>query len=127
MKHCGRIGRGVQTIDACGRRTREGWSFLARRGYLAKQRRWDARLVLSEATLATEVTQQGVTAVHPDYRGRGIARALKLRTLEYARQHVYREIRTQMDETNAPMLHVNQAIGFVKHDGFVVFERRVSG
>jgi GNAT superfamily N-acetyltransferase len=102
--------------------------FLVRRGYVAKQRRWDARLILSEATLASEVTQQGFPAVYPDYRGRGgIARALKLRTLEYARQHGYCEIRTQMDETNAPMLHVKQALGFVKHDGFVVFERQVSG
>jgi GNAT superfamily N-acetyltransferase len=71
------------------------------------------------------VLEQGFTAVHPDYRGRGIAVALKLSTVRYALKHGYREIHTQNDVTNAPMLRINDALGFQKRAPVMVYERKL--
>jgi mycothiol synthase len=68
---------------------------------------------------------QGFTATHPDFRGRGLAQALKLRTIEYAREHGYQEIVTTNDSTNEPMLHINDSIGFRRGPAIVIFERRL--
>ena len=67
---------------------------------------------------------QAFTGTHPDFRGLGIAQALKLRTIDYARQHGYTEIRTSNDSTNAPMVHINTSIGFHRGPGIAVLERR---
>ncbi len=69
---------------------------------------------------------QGFTTVHPSYRGRGIARALKLCTVRYAVVNGYREVGTANDVTNAPMLHINRALGFREVAQDVVFERRLA-
>jgi GNAT superfamily N-acetyltransferase len=71
-----------------------------------------------------DVLHQELTGTHPAYRGRGIAQALKLRTIQFAREHGYREIRTSNDSTNAPMLHINDAIGFQRQSPMIIFERR---
>jgi mycothiol synthase len=70
------------------------------------------------------VLHQELTGTHPAFRGRGIAKALKLRTIAYARQHGYRQIRTGNDTTNEPMVHINDAIGFKRGMPTVIFERR---
>ncbi len=67
----------------------------------------------------------GFTGVHPDYRGRGIAGALKLRTVEYAQAHGFNEIRTENDTTNTAMLHINEAFGFQLEAPWIVLEKRV--
>ena len=72
-----------------------------------------------------EVLHQDLTATHRDYRGRGIAQALKLRTLQYARARGYREIHTSNESTNAPMIHINDAIGFRREHPRIIFERRL--
>jgi GNAT superfamily N-acetyltransferase len=72
-----------------------------------------------------DVLRQSLTGVHPDFRGRGIAHALKLRTLEFARAHGYREIRTSNDSSNGPMLHINDAVGFQRESPIIIFERRL--
>jgi GNAT superfamily N-acetyltransferase len=69
---------------------------------------------------------QAFTGTHPEFRGRGIAQALKLRTIEYAQAHGYREIHTTNDSTNDPMLHINAAIGFRRGPAILVFERRLA-
>lgn len=66
----------------------------------------------------------GFTGVDPAYRGRGIALALKLRTIQYAREHGYREVRTQNDTTNTRMLEINRALGFVTEPAWLIFEHR---
>jgi mycothiol synthase len=68
---------------------------------------------------------QGLTGVHPSYRGRGIAMALKLQTVKYARAHGKREIRTWNDTRNRPMLRINEAMGFAKQPVWIEFEKRV--
>jgi GNAT superfamily N-acetyltransferase len=52
------------------------------------------------------------TGVHPDWRGRGIATALKLRMIEEARRRGLTEIATENHEDNAAMLAVNRKLGF---------------
>lgn len=69
-----------------------------------------------------DVLGQGFTAVHPDYRGRGIAMAMKLRGLRYARDHGHREIRTHNNTRNGPMLRINEALGFVKQPVWIEFQ-----
>jgi mycothiol synthase len=65
----------------------------------------------------------GFTGVHPEYRGQGIASALKLRTVEYGRAHGLGDIRTENDTTNAAMLHINEALGFQLEPPWIVFEK----
>lgn len=52
------------------------------------------------------------TAVARAYRGRGIARALKLRTVEWAQQNRVRYIITGNDPANKPMLAINIDLGY---------------
>jgi GNAT superfamily N-acetyltransferase len=54
----------------------------------------------------------GYTGVVPGYRGRGIARALKLKTIEWAREHGIHSIITGNDPNNEPMLAINQELGY---------------
>jgi ribosomal protein S18 acetylase RimI-like enzyme len=72
-----------------------------------------------------DVLRQSGTGVHPEFRGRGIAQALKLRTLEFARSGGYRQIRTSNDSSNEPMLHINDAIGFRRESPIIILERRL--
>jgi GNAT superfamily N-acetyltransferase len=83
-----------------------------------------SRLVRDRDRPAT--LDQSFTGTHPDFRGRGIAQALKLRGIDYARQHGYKEIRTSNDSTNDPMLHINRTIGFRPGPTIIVFERRLA-
>jgi L-amino acid N-acyltransferase YncA len=70
-----------------------------------------------------EVLSQELTGLLREYRGKGIAMALKLQTVKYARAHGYRQIRTGNDMRNRPMLRINEAMGFVKQPAWIAFER----
>jgi len=72
------------------------------------------------------VIQQQLTAVLRDERGKGIAMALKLRTVEYAGSHGFREIRTWNDSLNRPMLAINEALGFAKEPVWITFGKDLS-
>lgn len=71
-----------------------------------------------------DVLSQELTGVLREYRGRGIAMALKLQTVRYAREHGYREIRTGNDARNRPMLRINEAMEFVKQPAWITFEKK---
>lgn len=73
-----------------------------------------------------DVLTQTLTGVVPDRRGRGIALALKLRTVRYARAHGYREIRTGNDSRNAPILRINDALGFERLSAWIIFEKQLA-
>lgn len=52
------------------------------------------------------------TGVHPDYRGRKVALALKLLSVRTARRYGATYMRTNNDSKNEPMLAVNQKMGY---------------
>ena len=62
---------------------------------------------------ASDVLDIGITAVLPEYRRRGIGRALKLRLHAYARAEGYREIHTSNARENVPMVRLNESLGYV--------------
>jgi GNAT superfamily N-acetyltransferase len=65
------------------------------------------------------------TGCHPDFRGRGIARAVKLQSLAQAVELGTDEVRTDNDSENAPMLHINETLGYELMPGYVSFEKRL--
>jgi RimJ/RimL family protein N-acetyltransferase len=67
----------------------------------------------------------GYTCTHPDFRGRGIARAIKLQSLAQAAELGIPVVRTDNDSENAPMLHINERLGYVRRPGFVEHHKRV--
>lgn len=60
----------------------------------------------------------GYTGVDRNYRGRGIALALKVLAAEVAQQAGAPYMRTNNESTNAPMLAVNRKLGYQDSPGF---------
>ncbi|MBX7134073.1 MAG: GNAT family N-acetyltransferase [Fimbriimonadaceae bacterium] len=65
------------------------------------------------------------TGVIPEFRGRGIALALKVRTLEHAKEIGARTMRTYNDSLNAPMLAVNRKLGYQPQVGWTICTKEV--
>jgi GNAT superfamily N-acetyltransferase len=61
---------------------------------------------------SSTVAMHDMTAVRPAFRGRGIARALKLATILWAVDHGLEALETGNDEANAPMRAVNARLGY---------------
>jgi GNAT superfamily N-acetyltransferase len=75
------------------------------------------------------VLYTGFTGVARDHRQRGIATALKVRSIRAAQQTIGAvkgglRIKTNNEESN-PMLSINRALGFVEVSVRLIFERRV--
>ncbi len=60
-------------------------------------------------------------------RGRGVARALKLETLMQAIALGITNVRTGNDSENAPILHLNEELGYTGIPGYIHFMRDVGG
>lgn len=69
---------------------------------------------------------QAMTGVLRRYRGRGIAVALKLRVVRYALENGYDRIKTWNDSDNAPMLAVNNMLGFKREVGWITLEKNLA-
>ena len=59
-----------------------------------------------------EALMVGFTGTRSAYRGRGLATELKRRSLEYARRHGIRYLKTLNDSLNDPIWKINQKMGF---------------
>jgi GNAT superfamily N-acetyltransferase len=67
-----------------------------------------------------------ITGVHREYRRKGIALALKVSCMAWAKEAGYEQVRTANDATNRPMLSINERLGFLKFPlwmGFVKWFR----
>jgi mycothiol synthase len=66
---------------------------------------------------------QGITGVRREARGKGIAMALKLRTVGYAIDKGIEHIKTWNDVNNRPMLAINEAMGLEKQPAWISYEK----
>ncbi|MFN4218250.1 MAG: GNAT family N-acetyltransferase [Candidatus Bipolaricaulia bacterium] len=69
---------------------------------------------------------QGLTGVRREYRGKGVAMALKLKTIEYAHAHGYEIIKTWNDSANVGMLAINEKLGFMRQPAWITFVKEFS-
>ena len=58
-----------------------------------------------------------LTGVARTHRRRRIAQALKLLTIQYAKELGADYLNTQNDSVNEPMLAINRKLGFVRQEG----------
>jgi GNAT superfamily N-acetyltransferase len=72
-----------------------------------------------------EDLETGFTCVLREYRGKGIAMALKLLAIGYARQRGVPFIRTENDSTNRPMLRINEALGFARQPAWILLAKQL--
>ena len=63
----------------------------------------------------------GLTGVTRSHRKRGIAMALKVRSVEFALQKGFSEIRTWNETNNQAMLGINNRLGFVRQPAHIEF------
>jgi GNAT superfamily N-acetyltransferase len=79
-----------------------------------------------ERIKTTGAMYTGHTSVTREYRGRGLALALKLLSIEAARRYGAPYMRTNNDAVNAPMLAVNRKLGYVPSPGVYRLEKKLS-
>jgi len=87
--------------------------FLPEAFFLARQ--GDRYIAVSNLELRPAqpgVLHQVLTGTLREFRGRGIATELKLRTVEYGQAHGFRSIQTSNDSLNHPMWAINEKLGF---------------
>ena len=65
------------------------------------------------------------TGVHPDWQGRGIAMALKLKAITEAKRRGITTMPTENHEDNAPMLAINRKLGFVFDTPEIAYIKRL--
>ncbi len=68
----------------------------------------------------------GYTCTAAAYRGRGIARAVKLQSLAQAVELGVPAVCTDNDSENGPMLRINETLGYRRRPGFVEHHKRVT-
>lgn len=69
----------------------------------------------------------GMTGVLREHRGKGLAKALKLRGMRYVQAHGEGEVRTFNDPPNWPMLQMNLSLGFQRQPSRLRFAKRLDG
>ncbi len=74
---------------------------------------------------ATNSLYNMMTGVEPAYRGRGIALALKLLVIRYAKNSGAVYLRTNNDSENTPMLTVNRKLGYQPTPGKYLLVRKL--
>ncbi|MEP6693553.1 MAG: GNAT family N-acetyltransferase [Chloroflexota bacterium] len=84
--------------------------------------RWVGMSNLQESIEDKSFIWQGLTGVLREARGKGIAMALKLRTVRHAQTLGVDHIKTWNDQKNRPMLSINEAMGFEKQPAWISFE-----
>jgi RNA polymerase sigma factor (sigma-70 family) len=78
---------------------------------------------LNYAEAAPGGLSQCFTGVGREHRRRGVATALKSRAFEYARGQGRRNIRAFNQQVNAPLIALNEKLGFRRRSGHVTLEK----
>ncbi|MCP8615696.1 GNAT family N-acetyltransferase [Salirhabdus salicampi] len=65
-----------------------------------------------------DLCYNSMTGVKKEYRGKGLALAIKVKAIEYALHHNVKYIRTHNNSKNLPMLSVNKKLGYKSKPGF---------
>ena len=131
------LRRDVPATDPATDETFEEWqmhwtaapSFMADAFFVAIDRdgRWLGMSNLERQLEDGSFVWQGLTGVRRDARGRGVAMALKLRTVVHAQRMGVDHIKTWNDQQNRPMLAINEAMGFEKEPAWLRLEKRFRG
>lgn len=87
----------------------------------------DAYIGMSYATGGEDGLDIVTTVVHPSVRRRGIATALKLRGILFAKEHGYQVIRTWNDPVNTGILAINDHLGCVRQPAVLMFRKDYEG
>ena len=66
-----------------------------------------------------DALETGLTGVRRAYRRRGVALAMKLRSLRWAKEQGYRLVKTWNATNNEGMLAINEALGFEKRPAWI--------
>ena len=121
--------REVPATEAATDETFEEWkqrwvdspTFIADAFFVAidKDGRWLGMSNLERQLSDPSFVWQGLTGVRREARGHGVAMALKLRTVTYARGMGVDHIKTWNDQKNRPMLSINEAMGFEKQPAWI--------
>jgi mycothiol synthase len=82
---------------------------------------------LSYLDYRTTPVSTGFTGVLREHRGAGVARALKLETLVQAIELAVDAVETDNDFENAPILHLNQELGYREIVGRLTLHKRLTG
>jgi GNAT superfamily N-acetyltransferase len=125
------LGPDVPRLDPSTSPEFESWRkhvkgpwFLPEAWFLAKEGdRYVGQSDLGKSEAEPDLLYTGFTGVLRERRGRGIAWALKLRALAWAKARGYREVRTWNSTRNAPMLGINVALGFAKQPVWITFAK----
>ncbi|MBC8065515.1 MAG: GNAT family N-acetyltransferase [Chlorobia bacterium] len=89
----------------------------------------DGRIIGFTGIYHTEIDGQlfqWLTAVKREHRGKGIAKALKANAAKWAIANGYRTVRTDNDTRNAPMLAINDKLGFRRLPGMITFRKQLA-
>jgi GNAT superfamily N-acetyltransferase len=86
---------------------------------------WVATAWISQPVSGSEWCSHIMTGVRPEFRRRGFVKILKYAGFEWAKETGIRYIHTNQQESNNPMLTLNQNLGFEIKSCYILFQNQL--